>query len=196
MEHRLRDLGDVYRYMTKEIYSSPWRRWFDETPFPCAPILQAAIDLQVRQRRWPDSGPAELMRLAIESEGGHDEHVIALCRLLFESRTQDSLRMAALGLPEFIGDTRVQDWPLAPIHIHNGVPFYIVSGWSVGGFPEPASWYLTYCLQEGVWVDSEYRMPDRSAFRIAANDFVESGPWKCQLDEHQRSFIIRQTDAI
>src|SRR5262245_2525288 len=74
-------------------------------------ILCLCAELQLRERLCPQSGIAELMRMAVHGESS-GESAINLCRLLFRSRTGEPLRRPGLGEPGFLGNTTYSDWPL------------------------------------------------------------------------------------
>ena len=72
--------------------------------------------------------------------------------------------------------------------------FYVVRGWNIAGFPEPASWYLSYCLRTAIWNGNEYPDPSDADLLAVAHDFVEHGPWATPLDKYERQFLIAQVE--
>jgi uncharacterized protein (TIGR02996 family) len=154
-------------------------------------VLALCVRLQQMQSRWPDYGIAEMMRMAVLGEP-RNHTAIVLCRLLFCSRSGDPLRRPGLGEPGFPGNTTYSDWPLEPVQVHRGVPFYIVRGWGIAGLPESAPHYLAYCLQNGVWNSEPYALVSDEDLSAIARDFVASGPWKRRLDRYERRFILSQ----
>jgi hypothetical protein len=162
-------------------------------PYRVKDILALCRELQWLEKRHENQGVAELMRMAVTGEPS-EETAVVLCRLLFRSRTGDSLRRPWRGQPGFLGETTYSDWPLEPVHLFRGVPFHIVRGWAIAGLPEPAPWYLAYCLRNGAWVAEDY--PDRSDQELlaVAHAFVETGPWVDPRDEHERHFILSQVE--
>src|SRR5262249_22316521 len=109
--------------------------------------------------------------------------------------TGDPLRPPILGEPWFLADTSGQDWPLEPIHLYQGIPFFIVKGWSLAGLAEEPSRYLAFCLASGVWVDRGFKAVAPADLAIFAQDFISSGPWKRPLDNPEQRFLLAQIES-
>lgn len=151
--------------------------------------------LQTQYKRWgKELAIGELMRMAVLEEPSK-AIVIALCRLLFRSKTGEPLRPPGLGEPSFLGGTSSENWPLEPIHLYEGVPFFIVREWSLAGMPDQANWYLAYCLLEGVWNENPYTMIEQNQLRIVARRFIEKGPWKRLLTNGEQKFLLSQINV-
>lgn len=154
--------------------------------------LGRCITLQRQSSRWgKDFAVAELMRMAVLEEPS-EATVIALCRMLFVSETGQPLRPPSLGEPWFLGETEEARWPLEPIHLYQGIPFFIVRGWSLAGLAEQSSGYLAYCLLSGVWNESPFRMVDEEELAVLAHEFIQNGPWKRPLEPFERMFLLAQ----
>jgi hypothetical protein len=164
-----------------------------DRPYRVKEILSHCVRLQRLQGRGWEGGIPELMRMAVMCDPS-EESAIILSRLLFRSRTGEPLRRPGRGQPGFFGETTYSDWPLEPIHLYQGVPFYIVGGWLRAGFMEPATYYLTYCLQNAIWNEEPYSEKTDAELLAIANEFVEKGPWKSPLNEHVREFILAQIE--
>jgi hypothetical protein len=157
--------------------------------------LDRCVNLQLRAQRWgKEFGIGELMRMAVLEEPNR-ETVIALCRMLFVSKTTEPLRPPALGEPWFLADTTQDNWPLEPIALYHGIPIFVVNGWSLAGLPEQASWYLAYCLISGVWNEVPYRMLEQEALAVGVHELIARGPWRRPLGEGEKAFLQNQLEA-
>jgi hypothetical protein len=81
----------------------------------------------------------------------YGDRVIPLCRMLFAARAGQEFRRPVLGYAEPINGVDDQEWPLLPLHIIDGVPFFVVRGYALGGVPESGESYLQYCLANCDW---------------------------------------------
>ena len=154
--------------------------------------LDLCATLQLQYSRWgKELAIGELMRLAVLNEPSK-AMVLAVCRLLFRSNTGEPLRPPGLGEPWFLGDTSSENWPLEPIHLYNGVPFFIVNGWSVAGMPEQANWYLAYCLSNGIWNEAPYEMIEQQQLELGAHEFIDKGSWRRSLTYGEKMFLLAQ----
>ena len=93
-----------------------------------------------------------------------DMQVIILCRMLFKARGQGEFRRPMIGGPHFLGEKRRAHylcdqviWPLEPIELVDGIPFYIVQSYSGVGIPEPVEEYVHYCLRGPAWNDVQFK---------------------------------------
>ena len=139
-------------------------------------------------------GVSELMNLAVHEE--FDDHTaIALCRLLFRSETGGALRRPMLGEPGFLGGGENDGrWPLEPIHLFRGIPFYIISLYGLAGLPESSSMYLSYCLRNGIWNNEPYSEFSDETLQVIALDFIRTGPWDEPLSTDQQQLILSQVE--
>jgi hypothetical protein len=157
--------------------------------------LHRCLDLQRKAARWAkEYAIGELMRMAVLDEPS-EAMVIALCRMLFVSREGEPLRPPCLGEPWFLGDTTEDHWPIHPLHLHEGVPLFVVRGWSLAGLPERAAEYLAFCLLHGVWNEKPFRMVDRQELTRVTEHFIENGPWKRQLSPSEQTFLLSQIQS-
>src|SRR5262249_34078402 len=157
-------------------------------------VLGHCAHLQRLERRMEDWGTSELMRMAVLEEPG-DDHVIVLCRLLFRSRTGGPLRRPMLGEPGFLGGGCAEGrWPLEPLHLFRGVPFYVVRLYGLAGLAESGPWYLSHCLRNGLWGPEPYPEIGDVALLEIAHELIESGPWEEPLREEERRMILSQVE--
>jgi hypothetical protein len=164
-----------------------------DTPYRAADCLRLCAALQLQWSRWGNElAIGEFMRIAVLQDPSRAT-AIALCRLLFRSKTGEPLRPPSLGEPGFLGGTTSKDWPLEPIHLYRGVPFLIVNDWALAGLAEQANWYLAHCLLHGVWNETRYVVMEQVEIDAIAHDFVVNGPWKRSLTDAEESFLLAQT---
>lgn len=156
--------------------------------------LTRCFDLQTRYTRWGEQlAIAELMRMAV-LEDPSQATVIAICRMFFMPKTIEPLRPPSLGKPWFLGETSEQDWPLQPVHLYRGIPFFIVQGWSVAGLPEQTNWYLAYCIISGIWKQNEFMDVSQDELILVTHDFIRRGPWRRPLNDSEKSFLLSQVE--
>lgn len=148
------------------------------------PYIQVASDLQALGK---ESAVKKMRDYAQAIE--HDKKIIILCRMLFSAKPNSEFRRPRIGAPAFIGKTDYSDWPLEPIEIVDGVPFLIVTGYMLGGMPEPAEMYLDYCLQNCEWNTFRYEMKNEQMKREALKKFLASPKWKSTPPE---GFLLGQ----
>jgi hypothetical protein len=121
-----------------------------------------------------------------------DEQIIILCRMLFTKRADSEFRRPMIGGAFFFGATDYSDWSLEPIEVVDGVPFKIVRGYVLGGFPEPASSYLNYCMTACDWNRTAFREATAKELQAALDKLLSSPKWKQPLDEYDRAFLSDQ----
>lgn len=148
----------------------PHAEFFGEGPFRCDDFLKASIHLQ-------SLGKDEALKLLHEEAKhevffGYDVHI--LCRMLFCARPKQDFRGPGLGQPSLIAG-EYQDWPLAPIAIVDGVPFFITYGYHLAGMPESSEKYLSYCEQNCDWSTLRYQ-PKTPEQKRAALDKLLATP--------------------
>jgi hypothetical protein len=154
--------------------------------------LALAIQLQQQATRWgKEFAVGELMRMAVQADPS-EATVFALCRMLFVSRTPIPLRPPSLGEPWWLGETTAEDWPLEPIHLYKGLPFFVVKGWSLAGLSESPNMYLACCLLNGVWNDHPYPWVEEAEITCLASAFIETGPWRAPLPAWEQKFLRSQ----
>jgi hypothetical protein len=113
--------------------------------------IGAAAELQALGK---DKACARLRELARHKDEDERERVFVLCRMLFVAKPGLEFRRPLIGFPHFIGGG--EDWPLEPIALVDGVPFYLVYGYSLAGYPEPAPQYVEYCIAECDWSPTRF----------------------------------------
>lgn len=129
------------------------------------------------------------------SEGGDEDKVLVVCRLMFHN--PKGWLQPALGEPlPLINHNAVDKFELFPIAVQNGVPFLLVQGYSLGGMPESAKRCLKLC--EGFpFADKEY---STSRDGEAAKTLINSKSLR-ELYKHTRwegvvEMIIDQTRPV
>lgn len=148
------------------------------------PSLEAARALQ-------ELGEAQAVAWLQSQVKKHPEDLstIVLCRLLFQGKDAP-LRRPALGQPLFVGGGYVEDWPLEPIALFEGIPILVVWGYALAGHAESAEDYLTYCIQNGKWVSDKYALPTSQETNDALTRFIEQHA----MSEEDARFIRAQAE--
>jgi hypothetical protein len=111
-----------------------------------------------------------------------DYYVVWLCLLVYDPKPHSSLPNPMLGDPDFPypafnNPEKSVDWPRFPLDLNQGVPFLLVSGYTVGGFPEPGMWYVKRCRANGIFRTSFYPIPSHAEAEQALNDLIFSRKW-------------------
>jgi hypothetical protein len=75
--------------------------------------------------------------------------------MLFEARDGGAFRRPMIGAPNFIAGA-LENWPLEPIALSDGLPFLVVRGYALGGKAESPSQYVAYCLSHCRWSHRKY----------------------------------------
>ncbi|MDX9721615.1 MAG: hypothetical protein RBU37_12770 [Myxococcota bacterium] len=119
-----------------------------------------------------------------------DLSTFVMCRMLFQGKDDAPLRRPALGGPVFVGAGSLDDWPLEPITLFEGIPILVVRGYMLGGHPESAQDYLAYCIQNGSWVSGKYALPTPEEVDDALTRFIE----QYDLTEEDARFIRAQAE--
>jgi hypothetical protein len=96
--------------------------------------IRAAGDFQAMGK---DKACDTLLRLS-NIRGGNTQAIV-LCRMLFVRKPKGEFRRPGLGAPIFVGGTSVEDWPLEPIEMVDGIPFLMTRGYFLAGRPESAA---------------------------------------------------------
>jgi hypothetical protein len=140
------------------------------------PYLRAAVSLQKLDR---PTTMGLLHEMAQDGPSPSRLSVIILCRMLFRRRagSAHAFRAPAIGAPTFVSGTE-DDWPLWPIELFDGVPFMVVSGYTLGGLPESDESYLRYCEASCDWTDVRYAVKTDQEKRHALTSFLASDRWK------------------
>lgn len=155
--------------------------------------LAAAAKLQAVGREKAAVILADLARVMDRDIEGR--RVIVLCRMLFRARADGEFRRPGIGGPCFLGlGEDCRDWPLEPIELVDGVPFLIVRGYTLGGYPEPAKMYLDYCLQNCDWNTEVFKPKTAEEKRKALVKLVESPRWKEPLTDEAKKVLASQIE--
>jgi hypothetical protein len=163
-------------------------------PYRLEQFVPAAMALQSMGR---ERGFAALLRVAGTPETVDKsvyEKVAVLCRMLFTPRPGREFLRPSLGGPNFHGDTTYADWPLEPIEIVDGYPFWISRGYRMGGAGGPISDYVRYCIAECDWSALRFRELSAPERRTALSRLLMSPKWKRSLDERERWFLSSQVE--
>ncbi|MEM7233777.1 MAG: hypothetical protein AAF517_16495 [Planctomycetota bacterium] len=161
----------------------PW------SPFAPNVYLRLAEEIQALER------PAAIRRLEeiaeLDNFGG-----VVLCRMLFEAREGREFRAPRTGARE-LGGLDLSEWPLAPISVVGGVPFYVrySNVTSGSGSPERAIDYLNYCLRECRWREERYAVATRADIDSAASQFLTDRHWPRPLSSKEFRFFLSQVNA-
>jgi len=163
-------------------------------------FIPAAMSLQAMGSK---AGSQALLRAAEvvdykykTGHGGWDDYekIIVLCRMLFTFREGVRYPYPALGERLFFGDTTYSDWPLEPVELVEGYPFWIVRGFNVGGARSgnATSNYVSYCIANCEWSKLRYRQLSTSQKRAALEKLLRSPKWKRPLNQAERSILALQ----
>ncbi|HMV49721.1 MAG TPA: hypothetical protein PLD20_21665 [Blastocatellia bacterium] len=118
--------------------------------------------------------------------------MVALCRMLFVKRPNSEFRRAMIGAAGFLGGTDYGDWPLEPIEIVDGIPFSVVNGYVLGGFPELVNAYLNYCIGNCDWNSFQFEMKTDAQKQEALRKLLASPKWKRELTTWDKDFFSAQ----
>jgi hypothetical protein len=155
-------------------------------PFKVAPYLRAAA---VLQKMGKEQARKQLESLAEKDDAGR---IAILCRMLFANKPDSTFRPPRLGDPVCLGGSGPADWPLLPIEIVDGVPFFVVRSYRLGGEPESSLHYLNYCIQNCAWSNTRFDLVSDEALTKALNKLLASPKWKRPLTEPERQFLSSQ----
>ncbi|MDB5306218.1 MAG: hypothetical protein JWO38_420 [Gemmataceae bacterium] len=150
------------------------------------PYLAAAEWLQEAGK---DKATETLAKWAEERDG---DKVIVLCRMLFVVRPKGEFRRPSIGAPFQPGGADSRDWPLEPLELVDGVPFLVVRGYVLGGYPEPAREYLDYCLDKCDWSTKKYKPKTAEEKQKALAKLMASDKWKVPLTDDEKRFLADQ----
>lgn len=178
---------DPYPFLTsglalKELSASPLR--FNE--YKADSYLRAAAALPAMNKE--DAGRV-LLSFATKEQG---YAIFILCRMLFTEKPGKEFRRPMIGAAIFYGGTKYADWSREPIALVNGVPFFIVRGYILGGFPEPPSSYVQYCLDHCDWNPERFRAQSTQEKQKALAKLLSSRKWKTRMDDYDREFFASQ----
>jgi hypothetical protein len=161
----------------------------DAGAYKAVPYLRAAAKLQSLNK---EKAFEILQRLA--QEGKNDKQVIVLCRMLFIPKVNGEFRRPRIGRPDLLGETDSKSWPLEPIELVDGIPFLIVTGYRIGGLPEPASSYLSYCIKNCNWNPEKFISKNDKERKKALEKLIVSPKWQAKLCEREKKFLTLQIE--
>ncbi len=157
--------------------------------FRIGPFLSVAASLQ---QMGQEEAVARLKVWA--KDGMNEDQVVVLCRMLFEKKEGGEFRRPMIGGADFFGSTSYGQWPLEPIAIHKGVPILITRGYSLGGWPEPSSAYLEYCVKNCQWGTVKFVEQDTDVLKKIIADFIKTSGWKKELRAEEQHFLMNQAE--
>ena len=146
--------------------------------FRSDPYIAAAIKLQAAGKK---DGMERLLELAKSPRGGIG--AIVLCRMLFTAKPMKEFRRPALGVPLYFGYSTDSDWPLEPIELLDGVPFWIVRGYSrKGAAPQPEP-YAKYCVENCDWQEIKFEKRSAAQKRAAFEKLIDRPKLRLTFEE-------------
>lgn len=107
------------------------------------------------------------------------ERIGWVCRVLFAPKGQKPLRppmYGALVLP--YASMPLERWPLFPVVLSGNTYFVLSEGYFVAGHPEPATGYVAYCRENGIFRTTPVQVPTREQALKDAVALHQSGAWK------------------
>lgn len=162
-------------------------------------FLRAAIELQALGK---DLACDVLLKFTKEHSDLNDltdgrlatrgPEMVALCRMLFAKRPDSEFRRARIGAAGFLGKTDYDDWPLEPIEIVDGLPFWIVTGYALAGAAEPINIYLGYCIGNCDWNSYRFEAKSDAQKEAALEKLLASPKWKQKLTAWEKDFFSAQ----
>jgi hypothetical protein len=133
-----------------------------------------------------------LRAAAVKDSMSPPDPVIHLCRMLFTPKKGKEFRPPMLGAPHCLGGSDRKDWSRLPIEIVDGVPFLILSGYTLGGAPEATVKYVDYCSKECEWGGTDYPPKSDAEKKAALEKLLASKKWKRPLEKSEREFLASQ----
>ena len=129
------------------------------------PFIQVASNLQKMDEQQRINRLSHWAK--IDSLG---EPTIILCRLLIEKKDGTPLRRPYLGAPASITNEK---HPNEPLSYFEGVPFFVIYGYALGGVPEHATSYLNDAIKNGRWKNVKYSTIPEAKLNETAERFIE-----------------------
>ena len=160
--------------------------------YKMGPFIPAAMSIQAMGR---EAGSEALLRAAKTADFDDYEKLVVLCRMLFTLRQGVEYRYPSLGHRDFFGDTSFADWPLEPIEVVDGYPFWIVRlSFSGARSPDAAPRYVSYCITNCDWNTFKYRPLTPRQRRAAFAKLLHSSKWKRPLNDFEQSDLSSQIE--
>jgi hypothetical protein len=157
-----------------------------DKPFKVAPYVAAAAKLQ---KLGKEKACKQMAQLAKRGDAGQ---VAILCRMLFCMKATASFRAPRFGAPIYLGKTSDDDWPLSPIELVDGVPFFIVFSYNLNGQRESSCRYLDFCVENCCWSEAPLGNITDKEIEKALQKLLVSSKWKKPLTDSERKYLISQ----
>ena|ERR1035438_5927208 len=147
---------------------------FDETPdvsgfqYSCAQMVSVVNELRHIGKDKVISVLTNLVEQTKQDGGG--AKVFMLCRLLFVNTNGWTIPRLGEPYPPVNLDVATNEFPIFPLAQSDGVPFLLVSGYMLGGFPEPPDECVEACRDLPL-ISSD--LPT-NGFALAAKKLIES----------------------
>ena len=158
-------------------------------PFKSAQYVRVATQLQSMGKEKACERLAELAE-----RGDDDGQVAFLCRLLFVKKANVSFRPPFFGVPNYMGGTNSEDWPLSPLELVDDVPFRVARSYNIAGEPEASRTYLDFCLKNCNWCDRQFEKVNDQAIKKALNSLLNSEKWRKPLTNSERKYLGSQIE--
>lgn len=162
------------------------------------------IDVAVFLQSMPKEKAIETLKSWADS-GHYEMEVIALCRMLFEAKGSKLFRRPNLGAPVFCGSHEAEisasspafaKFNIEPICIVDGVPFWVVKTYIVGGaIQEKASNYLSYCVANTNWSTFKFKRVNVESLKKAFENLIQTHFKDHELDKADFDFLHRQIES-
>jgi hypothetical protein len=156
---------------------------FRDKEFTCASLAEA-VNYYINIGE--DSAIFELKRLTYDNKPITDQNYFSIsgrigwmCRILFQSKTNEPLRPPGLGALHLPYNTMpLKNWPLYPLE-QSGNSFFILSeGYLLSGLPENISKYIDYCRQNGTFRKTKVTIPTQEEAKKDATALRNSHAWR------------------
>jgi hypothetical protein len=114
-----------------------------------------------------------------------DNYLAWLCLLVYDPKPGTGLPVPMFGMPDFPntggysdrGSMNTAAWPRFPLAMSRDVPFLLVSGYAIAGFPEPGPDYLKRCHDHGDFHATAYPIPTYAQASEALDTLISSSLW-------------------
>jgi hypothetical protein len=110
----------------------------------------------------------------------HSQRVAWLCRIIYESKSNDPLRGAAWGAYSIPYKTMPsKDWPLLPL-VKAGNSYFVmgVPANYIGAIPESVQDYISYCKGSGTFRKNALPVPSSEDAERDLTELLRSRMWK------------------
>jgi hypothetical protein len=157
-------------YRLEDLMALPTMTLGEQQQYRATAYLKAAVSLQTMGK---EKSCQLLLKLA-EKDRWPNTRTLVLCRMLFRPKPKSDFRRAAIGASVFIKGSKDAHWSSDPIHIEDGVPFLVVTGYFLAGFPEHPTDYVKYCIKECDWNDAKYELRTKVQQQKALDKMIET----------------------